>query len=96
MIHRFAPFTEAAARCTPWAATLMVDIAAKLPNVDAHRPDDALAIAVIPRANVVPVFHFVVEDDELRERARELIAEHNNSITNTPGPDTVLIVCPLY
>lgn len=83
-------------RCTHWARSLMADIAERFPAVHDHLPGEPLHVAVTRRAHVSPELHFIVNDRELRDRARALIAEAAPHIVHDASDDAVLIVAPVY
>jgi hypothetical protein len=51
-----------------------------------------VTLVVLPKTDVHPDYHVVVPDDDLRDRAREVIRAANRDLRCHDGADTVLCV----
>ncbi len=56
---------------------------------------EILTVSVQPRRNVKVRWHLVIEDHELRERARAWLAKCRPDIVNSDEPDAVLVLAPV-
>lgn len=69
------------------------EIIVKFPKALEHDPCPCgLTLAIIPRANVRPELHYIIADDDLRDRVRQFIVDNYRPEAACVGADTVLIL----
>lgn len=69
--------------------------------IEKHDPRSAIwcvgeniTFCVIPRGQVDPALHRIIENEALREEARRLITKYDWPLSNVEGADAVLILAP--